>query len=314
MALEQVAGPFPLLLLDGTPLTDLTTTAFKVMYADDVGLFGYSGTLAGLCVIQLDGTVCRRSTHNRANQFTLDLQRKGEFFIHASLFEEDLYYFDKRAMLFQYPAFIESAVTNYVYYLHVRCADRWLQVITNRIESRPLDLTTGAWATECSLVKTGSTNIASVSLTADKDVILIAYTSGEIIFYNHVLQEQTDVHLFVAANVGTWYSPKFDIYISLRADDTLSIYSSEIVPATIGAITAVSPLTRGRVSIVKVRLTGAASEPCVGEFINWIVYGAGVLKVAQSVTDSDGYAWNECIVSPLAPVGADIDITANVRF
>ena len=313
MALELVAGPFPLQTLDAVAVTDLVTNFQKAGYDDSVGFFAYSAAMGGICVVQLDGTVCLRGGQARANVIALDLQTKNDFLIHDSWVENGIRKLNKSSMTGDIVAIVENQATNYTEGIHVRCLDRYLKIITSRVEVRPLDFSSG-WVQECPLTKTtGFVADQVVCRTRIPDILAIILSTGEILFYNHVLKQQLAKHSYIGANVGAWYSPMYDIYIALNSGDTISIYSNDVLPDTLSDAVAVTPLVRGKVSRVKVRLLGASSEPCVGERIEWSATGAQLLQ-EQSLTDEDGYAWNDCVVSPSSTVGAAIEITAEVQF
>lgn len=314
MALELVAGPFPLQTLAEVAVTDLEIAFKKASYDDAIGVFAYSAVMAGLCVIQLDGTVCLRSKQNRANGIALDLQEQNGFLIHDSLFENGIRKLHTGSMTGDITAIFEDEATNFVESVHVRCADRYLKFGSGTIQYKPLDLT-GSWTTECTISRTsGFSSHQNVSRTKKKDILAFVYDTGEVIFYNHVLKQQLPEHSYIGVNAAAWYSPKYDIYVALQSDDTVVIYANEVAPATLSDAEAITPITRGQVSKVKVQLLGSNSEPCVGELVNWSVSGAGTLLASQSKTDADGYAWNSCVVSPSATVSAAVDITAEVLF
>jgi hypothetical protein len=313
MALEQVAGPFSIRKLDGTPITDFNFSPFKASYSDDIGLFAYSATMSGECIIQLDGIACLRCDNNRANTLTIDLQKPNGFLMQSSLFADKMYILNKTAMVYVLPAVVDTETTNYVNGIHVRCTDRYLQVVANRIETKPLDFS-AAWTTECSLTRgISGSSVQSVCRTKKSNILMIGYSSGEILFYDHVLKQQLDLHLFTAACVGIWYSPRYDLYILAHADDTITIWSSAIAPASLSTITAETPLTKGRTSVVMTRLLGDRGEPCPGELVDWEIAGA-VLVDTQTKTDSEGYARNVCVVSPALSILDSVQITASVTL
>lgn len=313
MALELVAGPFTLQDLDGTPVTDLSFILHRACYDDAVGLIAYSLAMGGMCVIQLDGTVCLRGKQARANVIALDLQTPNGFLIHDTLFERAIRKFNKFSMTGANEALLESETNNYVAGINVRTADRFLKILSSGVYWRPLDLSL-EWAKECDLEFDGSSPFQTVFRTKKASVIGIGYDTGEIVFYDHVEKRQLELHSFVAENVGIWYSPKFDIYLCLASDDTLSIYANEVRPNSLSSVTAETPLTVGHSSRVKTRMLGDMDEPCVGEIVVWGVTGPAALRTTQSVTDADGYAWNNCTVNVSAEAGDSVVVSAEVNF
>jgi len=311
MALERVAGPFPLLTLGGTPVTDLTVNPNKAGYDDAIGLFAYSATLGGECVIQLDGTTCLRSAQNRDNAIALDLQTPNGFLMRSSVLEDKMWKLLKPA-LFIGENVVDSEIIGRVLSIDVRCKDRYLSFLSNQVRSRPLDFS-GDWLLECLINFAAFSFFQQVSRTRDPYVLAVADTNGEILFYNHITKTQLPQRSFVPANAGCWYSPRFDLYLVLQNDNTLSIYANSVVPHTLSAVAAVTPLTRGHLSTLRTRLLGDRNEPCPNETVEWSVTGA-LLENPRSLTDADGYAWNKCIVPTDAVVGASIVVTAKVHF
>ncbi|RWA55350.1 hypothetical protein AU476_07530 [Cupriavidus sp. UYMSc13B] len=105
-------------MADGVTLTDLST-GDAAFFDDDIGLYTYSGFKNGLVVTQLDGNTYRRAAQARANVFALDLQNPGEYLVHESLQERDLYLFNKRAGVFG-ELVVSNADLNYVRGVQVR--------------------------------------------------------------------------------------------------------------------------------------------------------------------------------------------------
>ncbi|EYS89522.1 hypothetical protein CF68_33000 [Cupriavidus sp. SK-4] len=304
MALELLAGPFDI-VADGSLITDASTGA-TALYDDDIGLYTFSSTKGGLLVVQLDGYACLRAAQVRANAFALDLQSPGEYLILGSLFEEGLYRFNKRAATFGELVTGTEPTGD----IQVRTPDRYMRILGTNVLSKPLTLV-GDWTYEASLSGAPISLYATVSCTRDANVLAIVFTNGTVVYYDWVRRNQVGGVAFVGPNDGAWYSARYDIFIVL-ADAKLNVYSSSPRPSSISAPAAVTPLAKGRASPIKSRVLGADAEPCVGETVDWSLSGPGALEHIQSVTDSDGWAWNT-YVAPQAS-GDTPTISVEVRF
>lgn len=315
--LELLSGPNAIYrgLAPGSPVDALTDVAEtqRAFYDDSLGLCSYSLTLGGYCIVQLDGAAYLRSDQARANVFTLDLQQPGEWLIHASLFEDALYEFDKRAGTFG--ALVLSGATGDMSNIHVRAADRYLSALSGFVQFRPLDLS-AAFVTEATLTGAGSGR-PTWSRTRDANVLALVYTGGELVYYDVAAQAQAAGGGNLGANAGAWYSVKHDVFVAL-ASDAVKVFANAVRPASLSNPAAVDAIVQGRVSQVRVRLLGADSDACAGELVNWsITAGDGSLKHAQSETDADGYAYNDYIAPVSGGAGSpfgSVTIQAQVAF
>jgi hypothetical protein len=305
VALETLAGPLAIVNAAGTPLT--ISNGAAAFYDDALGLCTYSAALGGYSIVQLNGKTYMRCETSRANRYTLDLQRPGEYLVHASLFEDALYTFDKRAGVFG--ELLLSGGTNFVLDLQVRAADRYLNVLNNAVRFKPLD-NSGSWSTEATLTDAGSGQ-PTVSRTRKAGVLCFVYTDGHVVYYDTVNKAQSAGKARLGTNSGAWYSPKRDVFVAIVSNQ-LKVFANAIRPAALSNPVAVTPFTRGKVSQVKVQLTGSTAEPCPGEIIEWSMTGVGSLAAAQSVTDADGWAYNDYL-APADGVGS-ATIDAMVQF
>ena len=305
MALELLAGPFAVTDALGTVL--LPENQQFAFYDDALGLCSYNATLDGYCIIQLDGRAYLRSNAARANRFVVDLQRPGEYLVHESLDEGMLYLFDKRAGVFG--ALLLSGGTNFVRDIQARALDRYLNVLNNAVRFKPLD-NSGSWTTEATLSGTGS-GYPAVSRTRIDGVLCLVYTDGQVVYYNVNAKAQHAGGAAIGANSGAWYSPKHDVFIALVANQ-VKIFANAVRPAALSNPVAETPLTKGKVSRVKVRLTGADGEACANELIGWSMAGVGSLANNQSTTDADGWSYND-YRAPVIGLGS-ATINAEARF
>lgn len=305
MALELLAGPFT--IVDGEANVLEPSSGQFAFYADGLGLCTYDASLGGYCIIQLDGTTYLRSDTIRSNRYTVDLQRPGEYLAHDSTSEADLYLFDKRAGVFG--DLVLSGATNFVVDLQVRASDRYLNVAGSAVRFKPLD-NSGSWTTEATLVNAGS-GAPTISRTRSDGVLCLVYADGHIVYYDAIAKEQKAGAAAIGANNGAWYSPKHNIVVALDADE-LKVFATVARPAALSNPVAETALTRGKVSRVKVQLTGADDEVCGNEIIGWSMSGDGELAYSQSTTDSDGWAYNDFRAPVSGPGSATIN--AEARF
>lgn len=320
--LELLSGPNAIFNANdlGSPIATLNNIAYGpyAFYDDGLGLCGYSATLGGYCIIQLDGAAFYRSYQSRANRFTLDMQRLGEQIIHSSLFEDELYLFDKgpgtRGDL------VISGSLNDMSGLLVRASDRYLDVLSSSVRYRPLATPGDAPVAESTLTGAGS-GYPTVSRTNSPDIVCFVWGNGPVAYYDVVARAQVAGTGNVGTNSGGWYSPKHDIFITLTdafPADTIRVYANAVRPSTLSNPVAVTPLTQGRVSQVKVRLLGTNSDACVDELVNWsITAGVGAMAQAQSTTDATGWAYNDFIAPVSGGAGSPfgtVTIQAQVLY
>lgn len=296
----------------GSPISAIAiATAQDAFYDDSLGLCSYHATVGGYCITQLDGATHLRSYQPRSNAFALDLQRPGGYLMHDSSFERSLYLFDKATGTSG--TLVTTGATNHVINLHVRTHDRYLSAIGSSVQSRPLDLST-AFATETTLTGAGSGR-ASWSRTRSDNVLALVWPDGTVGYYDVEARAQVTGVAYLGTNVGAWYSPKHDVFVAIPTSSTLKVFASAVRPSSLSNPAAVSAITQGRVSQVKVRLLGADSDPCADELVDWsITAGVGTLTLAQSTTDADGWAYNN-YVAPVASGSPDnVTIQAQVNF
>lgn len=298
----------------GSPIDALTDTANSVsaFYDDELGWCSYSGTLGGYCIVQLDGAGYLRGYQPRANKFAIDMQRLGQYIIHDSLFSDALYLFDKAAGTRGEVVLSGGSYGN----AQVRAPDRWLTVSAALVQYRALDFS-GSWTTETTLTGTSGTN-ATWSRTRASNILAIAHENGTIVYYDVTAQAQVGGVSYIGANQGAWYSPKHDMFVARTSAHALKVFANAVRPSSLSNPAAITPLTQGRVSSVRVRLLGSDSDACEGELVDWsITAGSGELALAQSETDSDGYAYNDFIAPISGGAGSpfgNVTIQAQVLF
>lgn len=295
--------------LTGDVLTDVSSgIAMAAFYDDGLGLCSFSAILGGYCLVQLDGTAYLRSAQARANRFALDMQRPGEWIIHASLFEDAMYEFHKVPGTLG-PLVISTGVTADMSNLLVRCEDRYLEVISGNIQFRPLDLSAAA-VTEA--VMSAGSGRPTASRTRAPNVIALAYSTGPVVYYDVVNRVQVGTVSNIGTNDGAWYSLKHDIFVAMLTHQ-IKVFANTVRPASLSNPAALTTVAQAHVSEVRVRLLGANADACASELVNWsITVGSGALKLAQSETDANGYAYNE-YVAPVGTTGS-VTIQAQVLF
>jgi hypothetical protein len=315
--LELLAGPITIYngASPGSPIDAIgVSNGIAAFYDDSLGLCTYNLALGGYCIVQLDGAAYLRSYQPRGNAFALDLQRSDQYIIHASLFEDALYLFDKAAGT-QGELVINTGIVGDMTNIAVRTADRYLDGINSVVRFRPLDLSAPA-VTEATLTGAG-TGVPIFSRTRNNDVLALIWPTGQIAYYDVNAQAQVDGSGNIGANVGAWYSRKHDIFIALATAGTIKVFANTVRPSTLSNPVAVTSLTQGRVSQIKVRLLGSNSDPCVDELVDWsITAGVGALADAQSTTDADGWAYNDYIapVTSLGSPSGSVTIQAQVLY
>lgn len=316
MALELVSGPNTIydFQVSGSPLIPLTvSTGQNAFYTDGIGLCTYSAST--YWVVQLDGTACARGYQLSSYPFTLDLLRPGEYIVHPAVFDDRIYEFDKRSGTIG-DLIINTGIIGDLYQITVRASDRYLQIVNSLVRYRPFNLS-AAFVNEATLTGAGS-GLATVSRTANERVLAVVWPSGEVLYYDVVAKAQVSGSANIGVNVGAWYSLKHDIFVALSTANTMKIFANAPRPSSLSNPVAITPLTQGRVSQVRVRLLGSNNEACPDELVDWsITAGVGALVRAQSTTDASGYAYNDYVAPVTGGAGSpygNATIQAQVLF
>lgn len=115
------------------------------------------------------------------------------------------------------------------------------------------------------------------------------------------------------------YSPALGVWIVLRQElspevhHTINIYADEPVPTTLSAPAALGAVGQGGSIEYRARLLGASGEPCAGVLVDWSCTTPGLVQIAQSTTDADGYARTR-VALPIGSTGLHFDLTAGVTL
>ncbi len=271
-------------------------------------------------VIQMDGTAGPRGElSNYPNGFVVDARSPGGLCVFSrdpvgttSDITYDLYEFEPP--LGTLGALIQSSAYAHTD-AHVLCSDRFLRIDARGIYALPL-LTAGE-TLECPFGIGDGGGLfygASVSRTADRDVLCIVWDSGRVIYYNVIAKAlvRTEHERWIGANTRAWYSPRFDVFVSSVQENYIRIYANAVRPASISAPVASTSVVLGRMTSVAVQVLGAQGEPCAGELVQWSVVGPGHLELFQSATDADGTATNR--YAPPVTLSTDPVVTAEVLF
>lgn len=318
--LEKLYGASPLRFADnsappsvGSPLWD-----------DAVGLCwwhdGGGGVDPSYYVTQMDGlTHLRGGTMAYLTRWSLVYAQNTLDFYGINSYTWDSYYrFDKQVGALNSPPYSAAPGSNF-YLFQYLCVDRWL--LAFRYNDSSLRVTkvaldgSGGGIVEASISGIeGASGGTTFSRTNLPYIVWIITNGGTAIQYN--LTTKTflpETICYLPAHRAAWYSPRFNVFIVLFNDATLSVYAAAPLPDTLANPTAVPSLTRAQVNTVRTRLLGSNSEPCAGELVTWsLTAGSGELLTAQSTTDSNGYATAQY----LAPMtgGTNPTIQAQVKF
>jgi hypothetical protein len=316
MALELLAGPFPVVAGDGVTAVDISEARFypQAIYDDANAIVSYAnpGAIGSLTITQMDGVTYNRAAISHAQNFVLDLQTPNGWLAVDSLFMDAVHAFDLTTGAVG--DLILSGGTADMADVQVRAADRWLTISNAIVGARALALTTGSFATEFTLIGAG-TGRASVSRTRKDGVLCVAWPTGEVLFYDCIARVQVPgLAAFVGANYGAWYSALHDVFVVLTGTSTnaVSIYANAVLPTAISNPVASPALALGRMSTLSVTLTGANGEPSAGELVDWALAGPGNLMATQSESDENGVA-RVGYVAPLA-LSTDPTFTATVTL
>lgn len=320
MALRLLAGPFPMKDIGG----NYARITSKPMWFDSLmamvcgtyvhkttGDVHNTGTL-----VQIDGfTGVRNPSLNPYDNFVHDTQNtgiarlaNGGFSIAANRSVHPVTLYPEGADIADPGPLFSGA-----YFL----ADR---VLFGSLRSR-LHSETGYGTVEATLptMDYGGVGV-SFSPGPDAGTVFIAARDGAVL-YNHVNREVVGWHRklgFVNA-LPPVYSPALGVWIVVRTElspevhDTVSVYADEPVPTNLSAPVAMAPVGQGGSILYRSRLLGASGEPCAGVLVDWSCTTPGLVQIAQSTTDADGYALTR-VTLPIGSTGLHFDLTAGVTL
>lgn len=317
MALRLLAGPYPMRDIDGnyarffhkpmwfdSLMALVAVTLIKKPSGDTLN----SGTL-----VQLDGfTGVRNPSLSAYDVYSHDTQNTG-----IARGSGGGVYSAVRSVhpVTLYPEGAEIAdpapIANGAYFL----ADR---VLFGALRSR-LHSETGTGAIEATLPTMNYGGIGtSFSPGPDAGTVFVSAMDSAVL-YDHINREIIGWQRKLGFNAAfpPVYSPALGVWLVVRHEvtpeshDTISIYSDEPVPATLSAPVALGVVGQGGSVEYRTRLLGASSEPCAGVLVDWSSTTPGVVQIAQSTTDVDGYAITR-VALPIGSTGLNFDLTAEV--
>ena len=322
--LELLAGPFPLVDLNGDPFPDNTELSIIGArgYDDRVGIMANSTTKT--YSISMDGVVVVLSDTDRTwyivdlSDYPLIHPRKME--VADRLFYDKVYPYNKDCGVRQNPASFEGA-TGEASTMDVKLPDRYIGISATKVYTKPHDMSgeSALGTQEASITKgpwSGAEPLihrAIVSMTNDKEIVAGVYPDGTIIYYNHITKTQVQKWDFIGPNKGAWYSERSGVWLRWGTDNQIAVYATTARPYALSTPTGDAPL-KGRPQEYSVTLTGEHLEPIPDEIVEWSLGegGEGYLTSNQSKTDAAGLARVD-YVAPVGTLGSAI-INAAVRY
>jgi hypothetical protein len=317
MALRLLAGPYPMRDIDGNYARCFhKPTWFDSLMAMAVVTFirkPSGDTIQCGSLIQLDGFVAVRNPSLSAYDiYCHDTQNTGIARVAGG--------FVATAVRSVHPVTLypEGAeIADPVWLASGACflADR---VLWGALKSR-LHSETGSGTTEATLPTMDYGGIGtSFSPGPSAGTVFISAMDGAVL-YDHVNREVVGWHrkLGFSASFPPVYSQALGVWFVVRQElspevhHTVSIYSDEPVPTTISAPVALAPVGQGGAVEYRTRLLGASAEPCAGVLVDWSCTTPGLVQIAQSTTDANGYALTR-VALPIGSTGLHFDLTAGV--
>lgn len=318
MALRLLAGPFPMKDIDG----NYARITSKPMWFDSLmalvcGTYSHKPTgdvSSSGSLVQIDGfTGPRNPSLSAYDVFVHDTENtgiarvsNGGFVVHANRSVNPVTLYPEGAEIDD-PIWLTSGA----YFL----ADR---VLFNALRSR-LHSETGSGTVEATLPDMDFGGIgSSYSPGPSAGTVFIAARDGAVL-YDHVNRELVSWHrkLGFSSTYPPVYSPTLGVWLvvgtqySPEVHDTISVYADEPVPTSLSAPVALAPVGQGGSIEYRSRLLGASGEPCAGVLVDWSCTSPGVVQIAQSTTDADGYAITR-VALPIGSTGLNFDLTAGV--
>lgn len=319
MALRLLAGPFPMKDIDG----NYARMTSKPMWFDSLMALVCAANIRKAtgdtgnpgCLVQVDGfTGVRNPAVSAWAVYCHDTQNTGIAMGSGG------YSFSARRSVHPVTLYPEGAeiadpaqLSSGAYFLAER-------VLFGALRSR-LHSETGAGTIEATLpaMDYGGVGV-SFSPGPRAGTVFIAARDGAVL-YDHINREVVDWHrkLGFSATYPPVYSPALGVWLVVRteftpeAHDTISVYSDEPVPVSLTVPVALAPVGQGSSVEYRTRLLGASGEPCAGVLVGWSSTAPGVVQIAQSTTDAEGYAITR-VSLPIGSTGLNFDLTAEVLF
>jgi len=317
MALRLLAGPFPMKDIDGNYarcfhkpswFDSLMAMAAVTVIHKPTGDSLQSGTL-----IQLDGfTGVRNPSLTAYDLYCHDTQNTG-----IAVASAGFTYMVKRSVhpVTLYPEGVDIPDSSWLaggaYFLAER-------VLFMGLRSR-LHSETGSGAIEATLPTMNAGGIGYTYSPGPAAGTVFVSAMDSAVLYDHVNREIVSWHRklgFDAAYPPT-YSPALGVWFVLRQElspevhHTISIYADEPMPTSLSAPVALGIVGQGSSVEYRTRLLGASGEPCAGVLVDWSSTTPGVVQIAQSTTDVDGYARTR-VTLPIGSTGLNFNLTAGV--
>ena len=151
----------------------------------------------------------------------------------------------------------------------------------------------------------------TVFVSAMDSAVLYDHVNQEILGWQRKLGFTAAYPMVYSPALGVWFVVRQELSPELH--HTISIYSDEPVPATLSAPAALGIVGQGGSVEYRTRLLGASGEPCAGVLVDWSCTTPGVVQIAQSTTDADGYARTR-VALPIGSTGLNFNLTAGVTL
>lgn len=215
--------------------------------------------------------------------------------------------------LYPIPTKIEDLSENLTVLTYLKLKDRRIKVSSGKVYAQTLGAG-DVWTLEADL----GGNYGRIQLGRNEEEALLVASGnpGYCQFYDVVKKQSSSPRMYVGEGVSIndmVYSPEYGILVALDSNAQISLWSLEVVPASLSAPALVSSsVSQGHVATFRVQVLGDHSEVCSGELVDWSITGAGVLATTQSVSDAQGYAQTSVIISQNS-VGSSLGIEASLR-
>ena len=194
------------------------------------------------------------------------------------------------------------------YYRYVRLLDRRIYFFNGRIYRQVNGVATDAPESEMFTSLLFITFITGEVHPGrnDHEVFVSDSYFNQACFYDTAAQKiLAPVYYFGMPCEGIVYVPEYGVIVTGHSETMdpppdpanpdkkwamIRVWSLEVEPTAVTPVVVVGASKSGGVTTYQVRVTGAQGEPAPQNLVNWTLTGAGVLLVAQSETDKDGYA------------------------
>lgn len=290
MALRQLAGPFTITDRDG----NFPSAVTGWRWYPDVGIMTLINNQQ--CFMTVDG-IYQPINSSRPSLYGY-WPAKKRWMTWNMPAENKEYILDPKSLTMLTIDDTDKVIDGFFFRDYIKLADRRIYFVANQMYKIINKATTldsdGRLPFLWGLVGPGRTD-TEIFLVETGDIQNHAPTVGDTrcCFYDTLTKTYSPLMYLGMACHGAIFATELGVIISLHDGPplTLRVWSTEVKPSTLSTPTVLENTPKGGlITTYQVQALGTQSEPCVGELIDWQVFGVGNPIGSQSTTDENGHA------------------------